>query len=128
MQVSTAVRLSDGALVVVDAVEGVCIQTHAVMQQAWAERVTPCLVINKVDRLVTEIQLTPLEAYDRLRRIVDEANAVMSSLQAVDFLRRADDHADAVADGSAEAGCAPCFSLLCSLASGPCACTAALCA
>ncbi|KAF3973417.1 hypothetical protein CMV_003151 [Castanea mollissima] len=51
-EVSTAARLSDGALILVDAVEGVHIQTHAVLRQCWIEKLSPCLVLNKIDRVV----------------------------------------------------------------------------
>lgn len=73
--VSTALRTSDGALVVVDAVEGVCSQTMAVLRQAWKEGVRPCLIINKLDRLITEMQLTPVEAYHHLHRLVEQVGA-----------------------------------------------------
>ncbi|KAG4910500.1 hypothetical protein JHK87_056616 [Glycine soja] len=52
-EVSTAARLGDGALLLVDVVEGVHIQTHAVLRQCWIERLIPCLVLNKLDRLIT---------------------------------------------------------------------------
>jgi len=66
-EVSSGVRLSDGAVVLVDACEGVHIQTHAVLRQAWLERLTPCLVLNKLDRLILELKLTPMEAYNRMK-------------------------------------------------------------
>ncbi|KAG0200497.1 Cytoplasmic GTPase/eEF2-like protein (ribosomal biogenesis) [Mortierella sp. GBA30] len=78
-EVSTASRLCDGALVLVDAVEGVCTQTHTVLRQAWKESVRPVLVINKIDRLVTELQFTPLEAYIHLNKILEQVNAVMGT-------------------------------------------------
>jgi ribosome assembly protein 1 len=49
-EVSNAVRFSDGALVLVDVVDGIQVQTHAVLRQAWRERVTPVLVLNKMDK------------------------------------------------------------------------------
>ena len=55
--VATASRLCDGALVVVDALEGVCSQTHAVLHQAWREGLRPCLILNKIDRLVLELKV-----------------------------------------------------------------------
>lgn len=88
--VSTAVRLCDGALVLIDAVEGVCAQTHAVIRQAWQEGIRPCLVINKMDRLIFELQYSPYEAYQRLNRILEQANAVLSSLIRADVLERHD--------------------------------------
>ena len=76
--VSSAVRLCDGALLVVDVVEGVCVQTHAVMRVAWEERVKMCLVVNKIDRLITELQLTPEEGQMHIQRVVEQVNAVLS--------------------------------------------------
>ncbi|CAI5727983.1 unnamed protein product [Hyaloperonospora brassicae] len=90
--VSTAVRLCDGALILIDAVEGVCAQTHAVLRQAWKEGIRPCLVINKMDRLIFELQFSPMEAYQRLNRILEQANAVLSSMIRMDVLEDDDEN------------------------------------
>uniref|UniRef100_A0A3B3R0X7 Elongation factor-like 1 n=1 Tax=Paramormyrops kingsleyae TaxID=1676925 RepID=A0A3B3R0X7_9TELE len=79
-EVSTAVRLCDGAIVVLDAVEGVCPQTQAVLRQAWLENIRPVLVINKIDRLIVELKLTAQEAYIHLQKILEQVNAVTGSL------------------------------------------------
>lgn len=79
-EVSTAVRLCDGAVVVVDAVEGVCPQTQVVLRQAWLENIRPVLVINKIDRLVVELKLTSQEAYTHLKKILEQVNAVTGTL------------------------------------------------
>ncbi|KAL1271890.1 hypothetical protein QQF64_030906, partial [Cirrhinus molitorella] len=79
-EVSTAVRLCDGAIVVVDAVEGVCPQTQAVLRQAWLENIRPVLVINKIDRLIVELKLTSQEAYTHLQKILEQVNAVTGTL------------------------------------------------
>ncbi|KAE8657296.1 putative DUF26 domain-containing protein 2 precursor [Hibiscus syriacus] len=89
-EVSTAARLSDGGLVLVDAVEGVHIQTHAVLRQSWIEKVTPCLVLNKIDRLICELKLSPMEAYNRLLRIVLEVNGIMSTYKSEKYLSDVD--------------------------------------
>ncbi|BFZ57759.1 Cytoplasmic GTPase/eEF2-like protein (ribosomal bioproteinsis) [Savitreella phatthalungensis] len=78
-EVSTASRLCDGAIVLVDAVEGVCSQTITVLRQAWEERIKPVLVINKLDRLITELKLSPTEAHVHLVRLLEQVNAVMGS-------------------------------------------------
>ncbi|XP_052206412.1 uncharacterized protein LOC127810862 isoform X2 [Diospyros lotus] len=89
-EVSSAARLSDGALVLVDAVEGVHIQTHAVLRQAWIEKLTPVLVLNKIDRLICELKLSPMEAYTRLQRIVHEVNGIMSAYKSEKYLSDVD--------------------------------------
>ncbi|MBW0480130.1 hypothetical protein O181_019845 [Austropuccinia psidii MF-1] len=78
-EVSTASRLCDGALILIDAVEGVCTQTISVLRQAWSESLKPILVINKVDRLITELRLSPTEAYYHLLRLVEHVNSIMGS-------------------------------------------------
>ncbi|VFQ80875.1 unnamed protein product [Cuscuta campestris] len=89
-EVSTAARLSDGALVLVDAVEGVHIQTHAVLRQAWIEKLTPCLVLNKIDRLISELKMSPMEAHTRLQRIVHDVNGIVSAYKAEKYLSDVD--------------------------------------
>jgi ribosome assembly protein 1 len=78
-EVSTASRLCDGAVVLVDAVEGVCSQTVTVLRQTWIEHMKPLLVINKMDRLITELKMTPSEAYTHLSRLLEQVNAVIGS-------------------------------------------------
>jgi ribosome assembly protein 1 len=67
----------------------------AVLRQAWAENVRPCLVLNKLDRLILELRLTPAEAHAHLQRLVEQCNALMGSLFASE---RTGDDADVAAD------------------------------
>ncbi|CAK9250497.1 unnamed protein product [Sphagnum jensenii] len=78
--VSTATRLCDGALIVVDVLEGICTQTHAVIYKALKERLRPCLVLNKVDRLILDMKLTSVEAFYHLRRLMEKTNALAYTL------------------------------------------------
>ena len=78
-EVSTASRLCDGAVVLVDAVEGVCSQTVTVLRQTWVEQLKPILVINKMDRLITELKMSPSEAFAHLSRLLEQINAVIGS-------------------------------------------------
>lgn len=86
-EVSTASRLCDGAVVVVDVVEGVCSQTVTVLRQLWTDNLKPVLVLNKIDRLVTELRLTPAEAYLHLAKVVEQVNSVIGSFFAGDRMQ-----------------------------------------
>ncbi|KAI5969962.1 RIA1 [Candida margitis] len=85
-EVSTSSRLCDGAIVLVDAVEGVCSQTINVLRQCWIDKLKPVLVINKLDRLITEWKLSPLEAYQHISRVIEQVNSVIGSFYAGDRL------------------------------------------
>ncbi|ELR12025.1 elongation factor 2, putative [Acanthamoeba castellanii str. Neff] len=77
-EVTAALRVTDGALVVVDCVEGVCVQTNTVLRQSLSERIKPVLVMNKIDRAILEQQLEPEELYARLCRTIESVNSVIS--------------------------------------------------
>jgi elongation factor 2 len=76
--VTRAMRAIDGAIVVVCAVEGVMPQTETVIRQAMRERVKPILFINKVDRMVRELRLTPDEMQSRFINIITKVNKLIT--------------------------------------------------
>ncbi|CAD6499926.1 BgTH12-04031 [Blumeria graminis f. sp. triticale] len=78
-EVTAALRVTDGALVVVDTVEGVCVQTETVLRQALAERIKPVVVINKVDRALLELQVSKEDLYQSFSRTIESVNVVIST-------------------------------------------------
>jgi len=78
-EVTAALRVTDGALVVVDCVSGVCVQTETVLRQAIAERIKPVLFMNKMDRALLELQLEQEELYQTFQRIVENVNVIIAT-------------------------------------------------
>lgn len=73
-RVTRSLRVLDGSIIVVDAVEGVMTQTETVLRQSLEERVRPILFINKVDRLIKELKLSDQEIQQRLTDIIRDVN------------------------------------------------------
>merc|ERR1712110_781115 len=78
-EVTAALRVTDGALVVVDCVSGVCVQTETVLRQAIAERIRPVLFMNKMDRALLELQLDQEELFLTFQRVVENVNVIIAT-------------------------------------------------
>ena len=78
-EVTAALRVTDGALVVVDCVEGVCVQTETVLRQALGERIKPVCIVNKVDRALLELQVSKEDLYQSFSRTIESVNVVIST-------------------------------------------------
>ncbi len=83
--VTRAMRAVDGVILVVCAVEGVMPQTETVLRQALKEYVKPILFINKVDRLINELKLTPEEIQQRFAEIIKDVNKIIRSMAPKEF-------------------------------------------
>jgi elongation factor 2 len=102
-KVTRALRAIDGVVVVVDAVEEVMVQTETVTRQALEERVRPVLFINKVDRLIRELKLSPREVQDKFLRIIRDFNSLIEVYAEPEFKDKwkVDPQKETVAFGSA---------------------------
>ncbi|KAF3082120.1 Elongation factor 2 [Orbilia oligospora] len=80
-EVTAALRVTDGALVVVDVVEGASVQTETVLRQALSERIKPVLCINKVDRTLLELQKTSEEIFLSFRDNIEKINVIIATYQ-----------------------------------------------
>jgi elongation factor 2 len=80
-EVTAALRVTDGALVVVDYVEGVCVQTETVLRQALTEKIKPVMMINKIDRGILELQVDGETMYQNFQRVIENANVIISTYE-----------------------------------------------
>merc|ERR1712226_1611915 len=78
-EVTAALRITDGAMVVVDCIEGCAVQTETVLRQSLQERVKPTLFVNKVDRAILELQMQPEDMYDRFRKAIEDVNVIIAT-------------------------------------------------
>ncbi|MFH1325144.1 MAG: elongation factor EF-2 [archaeon] len=83
--VTRAMRAIDGTFVLVCAVEGIMPQTETVLRQALRERVKPVLFINKVDRLIKEVKLTPEAMQKRFEKLINDFNLLIEQIAEPEF-------------------------------------------
>ena len=76
-EVCCSLRLADGAVLVVDAIEGCMLQTEKLLRYIVHEQIPLCVVINKIDRLVLELKIPPEDAYLKLKHTIEELNGIL---------------------------------------------------
>ena len=86
--VTRSMRAVDGVVLVVDPVEGVMPQTETVLRQALKEKAKPVLFVNKVDRLLTELRLTPEQTFERLLKLINDINKLISQFAPEEFAEK----------------------------------------
>lgn len=101
--VTRAMRAIDGTVVLACASEGIMPQTETVLKQALRERVKPVLFINKVDRLIKELKVTPEQMQAKFKKIIDEFNTLIANIAEPEFRQKWQVN---VADGSVAFGSA----------------------
>jgi elongation factor 2 len=77
-EVTAAVRVTDGVLVLINAIDGVMVQTSNVVRQAISDKSRPILIINKCDRLIKELQKSSEEIYDVLLKDIAQVNTLLA--------------------------------------------------
>ncbi|KAI8906836.1 P-loop containing nucleoside triphosphate hydrolase protein [Gorgonomyces haynaldii] len=79
-EISCALRIADGAVLVVDVVEGVMATTEKIIQMLVTENIPFILVVNKIDRLILELKLPPTDAYFKIKHTIEEVNSFLSTI------------------------------------------------
>ena len=79
-QVTKALRSVDGGLLLVDAMEGCMTQTQGVVAAAVKEGLPLILFINKVDRMIRQLNFNLEQIHDRLKHVVQSINQLISNL------------------------------------------------
>ncbi len=101
--VTRSMRAVDGVILVVDPVEGIMPQTETVLRQSMKEKAKPILFINKSDRLLLELRLTPEQTFERLAKLIADVNKLIEQYAPIEFAQKwkVSVEANSVAIGSA---------------------------
>ena len=73
-EIFSSLKMVDGAIIMIDVIEGICSQTESAIRQAWDEKIKYILVLNKIDKLFNVVEMTPEEAYEHLKNLLEKVN------------------------------------------------------